>query len=78
MTQNNTMNKVQVTATELQQLLSQNTKMFCGSPLGAMEISVFWPKNPDRSTFGAGPWQYHRGTLAHRHNFFPTGEIPVT
>ena len=34
---------------------------FCGSPLGAMEISFFWPKNRDRSTFGAAPWQYHRG-----------------
>ena len=33
---------------------------FCGSPLGAMEISVFWPKNRGRSTFGAAPWQYHR------------------
>ena len=36
---------------------------FCGSPLGAMEISVFWPKNRDRSTFGTAPWQYHRRDL---------------
>ena len=28
---------------------------FCGSPLGPIGFRVFWPKNPDRSTFGAAP-----------------------
>ena len=51
---------------------------FCGSPLGAMEISVFWPKIGTVQRSGLPLGSIIGGTSAHRHNFFPTGEIPVT
>ena len=40
---------------------TDSVPVFCGSPLGAMEILVFWPKNLEDSTVGGAPWQYHRG-----------------
>ena len=33
----------------------------CGSALGAMEISVFWPKNLEGLTDLEDFWRHHRG-----------------
>jgi len=34
---------------------------FCGSLLGAVEISVFWPKNLEGLTDLEDFWHHHRG-----------------
>ena len=46
--------------------------------LGPMGFRVFWPKNREGLTDLDELWPNYRGTPAHSHNFFQTGEIPVT
>jgi len=38
---------------------------FCGSALGAMEISVFWPKYLEALTDLEDFWHHHRGFRTH-------------